>query len=308
MRKFFKWLGITILVLILIVVIVSFVFISKYNKMAKVDYKVDPPLIDIPTDSASLARGMTLASSMCTGCHGGDFSGEQFFNDPALGTVPAPNITHGGRTKDYKDVDYIRTIRFGVKPDGHGIFVMPVEEFNYLSDADLGSLIAYLKTIPSSDKVWPDKDFTILAKVLAGAGAFGHLYNVEVLDLNNTAPRTAPEPSTDVKYGEYTMRIHGCWTCHGETLNGNKSPDPSSPPGENITTAGNFGKWSLDQFKNTLRTGTTPEGRSLDPQFMPWDALGTMSDMEIEAIFNYLRSIPAKEDEEHLAKYKEKNS
>src|SRR5207237_9476475 len=109
----------------------------------------------------------------------------------------------------------------------------------------------------------------------AGSVAFSHLYNVEILDMSDILPRTAPESATDASYGKYTMLIHGCWTCHGEGLNGNKSPDPTSPPGENITTGGHFGKWDIDQFKNTLRTGTTPEGKMLNPDYMPWDAFGT---------------------------------
>ncbi len=308
MRKFFKWLGIVVLSLVIIIVIATVVMIQRYKGMAKKSYEVSPPNITILSDSASLARGAVLAASMCSGCHGGDFGGKEFFNDPKLGTVPAPNVTRGGRTKDYKDIDYVRTIKYGVKPDGHGLFVMPVEDFNLLSDADLGSLIGYLQSVPVSDKTWPDPKFTTFAQVLAGAGMFGTLYNVELLDLKDTKPVTAPEYGTSVEYGYYTMKIHGCWTCHGEKLNGKKTPDPVSPPGANLTPKGNFGKWSLEQFSETLHTGTTPEGKKLDPKYMPWDALGLMTDVEIEALYNYLKTVPAMDDDETLAKWKAKNT
>ena len=307
MRKFFKWLGIVVLCLIVLIVVASLVMINRYKGMAKVTYPTKASEIAILTDSASMIRGASMYSSICSDCHGGDLSGTEFFNVPALGVIPAPNITRGGRTKNYSDLDYVRTIRYGVKPDGHGLFIMPVEDFNYMSDADLGALIGFLKSVPPSDKTWPDPKFTIMAQILAGAGQFGTLYNAELLDLNDNKPRTAPEPGTTVAYGEYTMRIHGCWTCHGEHLNGNKTPDPASPPGANLTTKGNFGKWTLDQFKDVLRTGTTPEGKKLDPKYMPWTGLGTMTDMELEALYNYIRSIPPMDDDDYLAKYKEKN-
>ena len=103
-----------------------------------------------------------------------------------------------------------------------------------------------------------------------------------MVDLNNNKSIVAPDPGTDAKYGEYTLRIHGCWTCHGEKLNGNKSPDPASPPGANITPGGNLGKWSLEQFKEVMHTGMTPENKKLDPEYMPWPSLGLMTDVEME--------------------------
>lgn len=307
MRKFLKGVGITILCLLVIIVIASFVMINKYKKMSKVTYEANAKEIPILTDSASLVRGASLAASICSSCHGGDFSGTMFFDVKELGQVAAPNITPGGKPKNYSDLDYVRSIKYGVKPDGHGLFVMPVEDFNYMSDADLGSLIGYLKSVPASDKTWPDSKFTTMAQILAGAGMFGNLYNAEIVDLTDNKSIVAPEPSTSVEYGQYTMRIHGCWTCHGEQLNGMKSPDPSSPPGANITPKGNFGRWSLAQFSETLHSGVTPEGKTLNNEYMPWVTLGLMTDVELEALYNYLKSLPPLDDAEVLAKWKTKN-
>ena len=307
MKKFFKWLGILVLGILVIGVIAVLIVINKFTKQSKVEYAVNFTEIAIPTDSASLARGAIIAQSTCTSCHGGDFAGTPFFEDEKLGSIPAPNITKGGRTKNYTVKDWQRTLRYGVKPDGHGAFIMPSTEFNHLSDSDLGSLIAYMQTVPVSDKQWPDPSLTTLSKILAGAGMFGVMYPASVIDMSDTKPRTNPPPGPTVEYGAYTVAFHGCKSCHGEQLNGYISPDPLSPPGANITPAGNIGKWSLDQFKNTLRTGETPEGKKLDTKFMPWTAIGLMTDMEAEAVFNYLRSMPALDDSEDLAKYKEKN-
>jgi hypothetical protein len=75
-------------------------------------------------------------------------------------------------------------------------------------------------------------------------------------------------------------------------LNGGIPGDPVSPPAPNITTSGNLGKWSLDQFRETMRGGKTPEGKILNPKFMPWVGVGAHDDEELEAIFNYIKSFP----------------
>lgn len=305
MKKFFKWLGIIVLSLIVIVVVVALVLANKYNKMADTTYEANVPDIAIPSDSASLARGAVIAASICSSCHGGDFAGTAFFDVPKIATIPAPNITSGGRTKNYTDKDWVRTLRYGVKPDNHGVFIMPSKTIGMMSDKDLGSLIAYMKTIPVSDKTWPDPHFTFMRKVMAGAGMFGTLYEADEIDLTDNKPKMGPEPGPTVEYGAYTVGFHGCKSCHGETLNGHKTPDPVSPPGENITPGGNIGKWSLDQFKETLRTGNTPEGEKIDPEFMPWQSLGLMTDMELEAIYNYLKTVPAMSDSKEVVKWEE---
>ena len=44
-------------------------------------------------------------------------------------------------------------------------------------------------------------------------------------------------------------------------------------------------------FVRTLRKGVTPDGRSLDSEWMPWPAIGRMSELELRAIWRYLRTI-----------------
>lgn len=307
MRKVFKWLGIVILSLVVIVAIAAFVLTMKFSKLTKATFEVNLPKIEAATDSASLARGAVIAASICTSCHGGDFAGMAFFDEPNIASIPAPNITLGGKTKNYSDDDWVRTLRYAVKPDGHGLIIMPSSSLGKMSDADLAALIGYMRTVPPSDKTWPDPQFSFVSKIMAGAGLFGDLYEASIIDLTDNNPKIAPAPSTASEYGAYTASFHGCPACHGASLNGLKSPDPVSPPGSNITSGGNFGKWSLEQFSNTLRSGTTPEGKILDTEFMPWTALGLMTDLEIEAVYNYLKSVPAMEDAEEVTKWEAKN-
>lgn len=43
---------------------------------------------------------------------------------------------------------------------------------------------------------------------------------------------------------------------------------------------------------NTLRTGVTPSGYQLDPEFMPWKDYGKFYDYEMKAVYMYLQTLP----------------
>jgi hypothetical protein len=59
-----------------------------------------------------------------------------------------------------------------------------------------------------------------------------------------------------------------------------------------LTPGGEVGFWTEEQFINTIRTGVTPSGHELNPEYMPWDYYRFMSDDELKAIFMYLKSLP----------------
>ncbi|MCP4359271.1 MAG: hypothetical protein GY796_14760 [Chloroflexi bacterium] len=61
----------------------------------------------------------------------------------------------GGINGVYRDADFIHAIWHGVGSNGKALFIMPSAEYYYLSDADLGALIAYLKTIPAVNSALP---------------------------------------------------------------------------------------------------------------------------------------------------------
>ena len=64
--------------------------------------------------------------------------------------IRAPNITGGpgGVTAAYKPVDWVRAIRHGIRPNGRPLMVMPSEEYNRLTDADLAAVVAYIRQLP----------------------------------------------------------------------------------------------------------------------------------------------------------------
>jgi len=88
-----------------------------------------------------------------------------------------------------------------------------------------------------------------------------------------------------------------CTGCHGQGFGGGKIPGvgPKWPAASNLTPGGNLGHWSQEQFVAVLRIGRTPEGRQLDPRYMPWPQLGMMTDAELSALWDYLRAVPARE-------------
>jgi hypothetical protein len=63
----------------------------------------------------------------------------------------------------------------------------------------------------------------------------------------------------------------------------------------NITPhATGIAAWTFADFEHLLATSQRPDGRKLDPM-MPVAALNAMNDTEKQALWAYLRSLPAKE-------------
>ena len=75
-----------------------------------------------------------------------------FIDDPALGRVIAPNLTRGrgGVGATFSDADFVRAIRHGVDPSGRPLLIMPADDYTHFSDADLGMIIAYVRSLPRS--------------------------------------------------------------------------------------------------------------------------------------------------------------
>ena len=100
-----------------------------------------------------------------------------------------------------------------------------------------------------------------------------------------------------VEEGVVRLRFAGgCMGCHGPGLSGGPVPGtpPDFKPALNITPGGRPGQWSEVDFISAMRTGTTKDGYKLD-EFMPWKAVGQLTDDELKAMWAYLESVPAKE-------------
>lgn len=295
MKRFLRWLAIILggLVMLLILAALGVFILSNGRINQRYDFAVAE--IAIPSDADSLAQGEHIAITRgCIDCHGEDLGGDVFL-DEAPAFLYASNLTsgQGGIGASYSDTDWVRAIRHGVGADGTPLLFMPSHEYYFLGDADLGALIAYLKSLPAIDREPQASQVRPLGRVLLLAGQFP-LLPAELID--HTAPRpTTPEVGVTVEYGQYLAV--GCTGCHGEGYSGGVIPGvpPEWPPAANLTPGGRLATWGEADFINTLRTGVTPENHQLNPQYMPWPQIAAMTDEELKAMWLFFQSLPAQE-------------
>ena len=299
-RKILKWIGIVLGSLIgLLVLAFAILYIigsTNWNRIRR-NYDVPVETIPIPKDQASIARGEHIATiRMCRYCHTEALSGD-FETVPGLITLSFPNLTAGagGVGATNTDEDWVRAIRHGVGHDGRGLLLMPARVFYYLSDEDLGALIAYLKSLPPVDNELPGTNPLLVGRVMLVLGQLppeATVPDVTVIDHDGPRP-VAPKPGVTAEYGKYLTST--CALCHGSNFNGQTisegGPDYLAP---NLTPGGEVAFWSEEDFMTTLRTGVTPNGHRLK-DVMPWKYFGQMTDEELSAVWLYLQSLPALE-------------
>ena len=281
----------------LVVIAVAVILAIGYFRFNKT-YDIDVSGLEIPTDETSIARGEHLVQVVahCGYCHGTDFSGDIMIDSGPEGVVVAPNLTsgQGGIGASFTDEDWVRALYHGVNDEGRSVIVMPSLFFHVMSEDDLTSVIAYMKTIPPVDNVLPETKPGPMLYALIGAGPFADEMSGRVID--HDAPfATAPAESESAEYGEYLISIGQCRACHGSELTGGQV-SPSAPIGPNLTPGGEMGFWDEETFFSVIRTGTHPSGRELD-SYMPWKFFANMTDSELRAIRAYLLSLPKLESQ-----------
>ncbi len=288
MKKLLIIAGIVLGGLVAVLVVVVGALYANGSARLSRTYDIQPDAVALPNDAEALAEGKRLASIYCASCHGENFAGTDFFNDPALAVVDAPNLTagRGGIAASYTDSDWVRSVRLGVDPQGRPLFIMPSKDFYYFSDQDLGSIIAYLKSVAPVDNLSEDYEITVMGRALIAAGAFGDIIAAESIDHRAARP-SVPARGDTAEYGAYLANTFGCITCHGAELAGGKSPEPGAPLGPNLTPGGSLAQWAPQDFINVIRARRS--------DFMPFESLNKMSDEELTAIFLYLQSLPALE-------------
>jgi cytochrome c553 len=118
------------------------------------------------------------------------------------------------------------------------------------------------------------------------------LYPAEEIDHARPHPaRVAVAPTA--AYGAYLATM--CTGCHGAQLSGGRIPGapPDWKPAANITPAG-VGRYTEADFVRALREGVRPDGSHIDPS-MPVERITRhMTDVELAAVWAYLRTVPAR--------------
>lgn len=243
---------------------------------------------------ATIERGRYLYLSRgCTECHGVDGAGREFVNDGKGLVLRGPNITAGpgGVVAAYQPQDWVRTIRHGVKPDGRPAMIMPSEDYNRLTDADLAALVAYVRQLPPAQGGGAVVSLPLHVKALYGF----HVLKDAAQKIDHSLPPPPPvAEGLTVEHGAYVAQM--CIGCHGAALTGGKIPGapPDWPAAANLTAVPDGGMTryaTFEQFAEMMRTGKRPDGSQVS-SVMPFLALKELNDTDVGALHVYLRSLP----------------
>jgi mono/diheme cytochrome c family protein len=215
-----------------------------------------------------------------------------------FGHIYSRNITahpeHG--IGSFTDGEIARTLRYGVGRDGRAIFdFMP---FYMLSDADLGAVISYLRTVPPEANRVPPHEFNFIGKAVRA-------FVIEPMGPLDTPRPAHVTPDSTSAYGEYLANsVANCAGCHTqrdlttgafagprfagwqgmEGMNGtffntpNLTPDPAT---------GHMAQWNFDTFRNRFRAGPVVKDSP-----MPWVNFARFSEDDLKALWAYLQGLP----------------
>jgi mono/diheme cytochrome c family protein len=257
----------------------------------KISIAVAP--VAVSTEPARIEQGRYLFNTRgCADCHGANGAGKTVIQEGEM-LVTSPNITTGGNsvTTAYKVEDWVRTVRHGVKPNGNPVMIMPSEDYNRLTDDDMGAIIAYVRQLPPAAGAAPVVRLPTPIKVLYALGAIKD----ESEKIDHALPPSKPvAPAVSVAHGAYVANT--CMGCHGTHLSGGKIPGapPTWPAPANLTP----GKGSVmpryptaEVFMATLRSGRRPDGSPIS-KVMPFDSLKQMTDTDVLALYAFLKTLP----------------
>jgi cytochrome c553 len=294
MKKWIKRIALGLVsVIVLFVAVVFAVSEARFRKQYDVAAATG---LSVTRDPAQIARGQHLVTAVakCVDCHAQDLGGKVFIEPGPMGTVIASNLTtgKGGVLASYTDAQIETAIRHGVRRNGRGLIIMPSDEYQNLSDADVSAIIAYLRSLRPVDREF--EHTTKLGPIGRGLLTFG----VPIIPAARIDHQTPPASRAAVppvgptrEYGQYLVSVGGCRGCHGPNLVGAPGHGPDEPASANITPAGAIGRWSEADFTRAIRTGTRPDGTRIS-EAMPWKSMSRHTDDELHAIWLYLKTVP----------------
>ncbi len=292
MRKLLKWIGVVAALLVIagvgLVVAANLLFERKRERVIKLDIKA----ITVVADAAALERGKYLFMSRgCGGCHAANGTSSAFINEPGGGFyVRSPNITPAGVVAKYTEVDWVRAIRHGVKPDGRPLFIMPSEDYNRWTDRDVAALIAYARRLPAVSSESAEFRVPLPLKALYAVGVVKD--SAEKID-HSLPPALPVAEGVTSEHGRYVANL--CIGCHGDGLSGGKIPGgpPNWPAASNLTPGQGTVLTVYDsgeKFKAMFRSGKRPDGSAVT--VMPFETLREINDTDVSALYAYLKQLP----------------
>jgi len=275
MKRTLRWFRNALVGFVALFLVVALVVYILSERGARQRYDDRGIAVVVPRDSASIHEGQRLASIHgCRECHGPQLAGGVFFDDLLLGRFVSPNLTIAAR--EYSDAELERIIRHGIRPDGRSVFVMPSGMFSVLDDADVGKIIAYVRSEPPSTGHTREVRLGPLARLGFVLGKFQPAA-VEVrraVALSRSYP-TGREPHARGAYLARTV----CTTCHGFDLRGGeRAPDLRIAAG-----------YSRNDFTHLMRTGKALGNREIEMMSnIARRGFSHFTDAEIAALHDYL--------------------
>lgn len=229
---------------------------------------------DYKTDVAKIAHGKRLTYILdCTGCHGENFEGTDLADKPEDGAMYAPNVTL--LASKYSDSEFDRLLRHGVPKDGRALWFMPVESFQFLSDADLAALSAYLRTLKPAGKALPPFKVNKVERKDVDAGILGNAQQQIRKYRDGPPPDLGPRHA----WGHYLAQT-ACTGCHNNALQGWPNFTPS------LDIAGAYSKPELTQL---LTDGRGKAGKDVGPMSrVARRNFSRLTPREREAIVDYV--------------------
>lgn len=317
MKTFLKILSAVVIVLVVVVVgayvwasMASSRTLSRVIASHTVDFPIPFPIDADDPDAATLdeaareqlalararERGRHLVESryVCIECHGENFGGGVMVDAFPLGRLLGPNLTagRGSRIIGYTPADWDRIVRHGIRRDGKPA-VMPSDDFMLMSDQELSDVVAYVLSAPPVDNEVPEPSFGPLGKFLIATGEL-HLSADRIASHDESHREFPPPTEASVEFGRHIAGV--CTGCHRPDLTGGPivGGDPSWPPARSLTPhAAALGPWTYEQFVRAMREGVRPDGTALQaPMTLIAPYAQRMTDVEMEALWLYLRSLP----------------
>ncbi len=249
--------------------------------------------------AAAVARGEHLvrARYACADCHGEDFSGGVMMDAMPVARAFGPNLTggEGSPVASFSPADWDRAVRHGVGGDGRPL-IMPSEDFQRMSDQELSDIVAYINSFPAVDNETEPLTLGPIGKFLIARGALRP--SADGVDHDEAHEPYPPSAAPTEVFGAHLAAA--CVGCHKEDYTGGEiGGDPSWPPAANLTAAGPVADMSLDDFSSILRTGVRPDGTELlEPMTYVVPLARRMTDVEVEALYRFFRSLPARETDD----------
>ncbi|MCV6590372.1 MAG: cytochrome c [Marinobacterium sp.] len=113
-----------------------------------------------------------------------------------------------------------------------------------------------------------------------------------------------------IERGNYLLRAGGCYACHTDAADGGK-PLAGGPglhtefgtfyaPNLTPDMEHGIGEWTLDQFRQALHKGLSPDGKPYYPVF-PYDFYTRLNDQDVNDLWAALQAVPTSStpDQQH---------